>query len=61
MNQKTHPDIIIQTPTLLSAPATPLQVLVAEDDSTTRSVLASQIKKLGFLVTSAECLLFLHE
>ena len=39
---------------LTSSPATPLKVLVAEDDATTRSVLATQIKKLGFLVTSAE-------
>jgi DNA-binding response OmpR family regulator len=54
MTHKTHPDILVQTPTLVSAPATPLKVLVAEDDSTTRSVLATQIKKLGFLVTSAE-------
>jgi DNA-binding response OmpR family regulator len=54
MTQKTHPDIIVQTPNLVSSSATLLKVLVAEDDSTTRSVLASQIKKLGFLVTSAE-------
>jgi DNA-binding response OmpR family regulator len=54
MTHKTHPDILVQTPTLVSAPPTPLKVLVVEDDSTTRSVLATQIKKLGFLVTSAE-------
>jgi len=44
----------MQTPALVSSPPTPLKVLVAEDDLTTRSVLATQIKKLGYLVTSAE-------